>query len=40
MIFSDATQTVGLTPMVELGRLAEGLPGRVVAKLEVSCGQA
>lgn len=35
MIFPDATATVGRTPMVELGRLAEGLPGRVVAKLEM-----
>lgn len=35
MIFSDVTATVGKTPMVELGRLAKGLPGRVVAKLEM-----
>ena len=35
MIFSDVTATVGRTPMVELGRLAKGLPGRVVAKLEM-----
>ena len=35
MIFSDVTRTVGRTPLVELGRLAEGLPGRVVAKLEM-----
>jgi len=34
MIFHDVTATVGATPMVELGRLAKGLPGRVVAKLE------
>jgi cysteine synthase A len=35
MIFSDAAATVGRTPMVELGRLGRGLPGRVVAKLEM-----
>lgn len=35
VIFSDVTRTVGRTPMVELGRLAKGLPGRVVAKLEM-----
>src|SRR5947209_8459049 len=35
MIFGDATATVGKTPLVELGRLAKGLPGRVVAKLEM-----
>ena len=35
MIFPDVTSTVGGTPLVELGRLAEGLPGRVVAKLEM-----
>ena len=35
MIASDVTATVGETPMVELGRLAKGLPGRVVAKLEM-----
>jgi cysteine synthase A len=35
MIFRDVTETVGRTPMVELGRLAKGLPGRVVAKLEM-----
>ncbi len=35
MIFGDVTATVGRTPMVELGRLAKGLPGRVVAKLEM-----
>src|SRR6266851_3745200 len=34
MILNDVTATVGRTPMVELGRLAKGLPGRVVAKLE------
>src|SRR3972149_1459746 len=35
MIFRDATATVGRTPLVELGRIAAGLPGRVVAKLEM-----
>jgi hypothetical protein len=27
MIFRDVSATVGRTPMVELGRLAKGLPG-------------
>jgi cysteine synthase len=35
MIFLDAAATVGNTPLVELGRLARGLPGRIVAKLEM-----
>ncbi len=35
MIFPDVTSTVGGTPLVELGRLAGGLPGRMVAKLEM-----
>jgi len=35
MIFPDAAATVGRTPLVELRRLARGLPGRVVAKLEM-----
>lgn len=35
MIYSDLTATVGRTPMVELGRLARGLPGRVLGKLEM-----
>jgi len=35
MISHDLTPTVGRTPLVELGRLAKGLPGRVVAKLEM-----
>ena len=35
MIFPDVTGTVGRTPLVELGRLAAGVPGRVVAKLEM-----
>jgi cysteine synthase A len=35
MLASDVTATVGNTPMVELKRLGEGLPGRIVAKLEM-----
>lgn len=35
MIFRDVTQTVGKTPLVELGRLSAGLPGRVIGKLEM-----
>jgi cysteine synthase A len=35
MISPDAAATVGNTPLVELGRLAKGLPGRIVAKLEM-----
>src|SRR3972149_8399714 len=35
MIHPEATATIGRTPMVELGRMAKGLPGRVVAKLEM-----
>ena len=35
MIFRDVTATVGKTPLVELGRVAAGLPGRVVGKLEM-----
>ena len=35
MIFGDLTATVGKTPMVELGRLGRGLPGRLVARLEM-----
>ncbi len=35
MIFSDLTGTVGGTPLVELSRLARGLSGRIVAKLEM-----
>lgn len=35
MILRDITLTVGRTPIVELSRLANGLPGRVVAKLEM-----
>jgi cysteine synthase A len=35
MIHSDLLGTIGRTPMVELGRIGKGLPGRVVAKLEM-----
>lgn len=35
MIVRDLTETVGKTPMVELGRMSKGLPGRVIAKLEM-----
>lgn len=35
MIFPNVTATVGNTPLVELKRIAEGLPSRVVAKLEM-----
>jgi len=35
VIYSDATALVGNTPLVELSRLSRGLPGRVVAKLEM-----
>lgn len=34
MILDDVTRTVGGTPLVEMTRLARGLPGRIVAKLE------
>jgi len=33
-IHSDITRTIGRTPLVRLGKLDDGLPGRVVAKLE------
>jgi cysteine synthase len=35
VIYRDLSATVGRTPMVTLQRLAKGLPGRVVAKLEM-----
>jgi cysteine synthase A len=35
MIFRDVSETVGRTPMVELGRMSKGLPGRVAGKLEM-----
>jgi cysteine synthase A len=35
VIHSDVTATVGRTPLVELARIARGLPARVVAKLEM-----
>jgi cysteine synthase A len=35
VIFGDVLSTIGKTPMVELVHLATGLPGRVVAKLEM-----
>jgi cysteine synthase A len=35
MIAPDVTATVGSTPLVELSRLAAGLPGRVIGKLEM-----
>ena len=34
MIYADAIATIGHTPLVEFARLARGLPGRVLAKLE------
>ncbi len=35
MVHAHAAATVGMTPVVELSRLARGLPARVVAKLEM-----
>jgi cysteine synthase A len=35
MIFRDLTETVGRTPLVELGRIGAGPPARVVGKLEM-----
>lgn len=35
MIFPDAAATAGNTPMVELRRVGQGLPGRILAKLEM-----
>ena len=33
-IYRDVTETVGDTPLIELGKLGKGLPGRVVVKHE------
>jgi cysteine synthase A len=33
-IFQDNTETIGRTPLVKINRLAEGLPGTVLAKIE------
>ena len=35
MIFPDAAATVGRTPLVKLGRIGAGLPGLLLAKLEM-----
>ena len=35
VIFSNVSATIGGTPLVELSRIARGLPGRIVAKLEM-----
>jgi hypothetical protein len=35
MTHADLIATLGRTPLVELRRLAKGLPGRVLAKLEM-----
>lgn len=35
MIYASAVDTVGGTPLVELSRLARGLPARIVGKLEM-----
>lgn len=33
-VFSDITRTIGFTPIVQLNRMANGLPARVAVKLE------
>jgi cysteine synthase A len=33
-IYSDITKTVGSTPLVRINRMAQGMAGEVVAKLE------
>jgi len=33
-VFDDITQTIGNTPLVKINRLAKGLPGKVLVKLE------
>ena len=33
-IFGDITETIGNTPLVKLNRLAKGIPGEVVVKVE------
>ena len=35
MIYSDLTETIGGTPLVELRRFGRGLPSRIVAKLDM-----
>jgi hypothetical protein len=35
VIFPDVSATVGCTPLVELSRIANGLPARVLGKLEM-----
>lgn len=35
MIYGDTLETIGRTPLVELRRLARGLPSRIVAKLDM-----
>ena len=34
-IYTDITKTIGSTPLVRLNRLAQGLPGAILAKLEM-----
>jgi cysteine synthase A len=35
MIHANIASTIGITPIVELARIARGLPGRILAKLEM-----